>query len=154
MSWRHQNDPTSERLICCGMLTSTTTGPIGRVVASPMLTRLERAGPIRTRMQGLPRFVVTRGGEYCFFAGAQGPSLSRLTWRHGSNHSDVKTLRFRCEKNRSIRMNCRDLCSLQPKSANQDSVAKSKCIDPLRGVVVISGLAMPMLGIGLKPRYV
>ena len=65
------------------------------------------------------------------FAGAQGPSLSRLTWRHGSNHSDVKTLRFRCEKNRSIRMNCRDLCSLQPKSANQASVAKSKCIDPL-----------------------
>jgi Dyp-type peroxidase family len=25
--------------------------------------------PIRTRMQGLPRFVVTRGGEYCFLPG-------------------------------------------------------------------------------------
>ena len=69
MSWRHQNDPTSERLICCGMLASTTTGHRERVVASPMLTRLERAGPIRTRMQGLPRFVVTRGGEYCFLPG-------------------------------------------------------------------------------------
>jgi hypothetical protein len=79
----------------------------------------------------LCRFVVTRGDEYCFFAGAQGPSLSRLTWRHGSNHPDVETLRFRCEKNRSIRMNCRYLCSLQPKSANQASVAKSKCINAM-----------------------
>ncbi|PYL57766.1 MAG: peroxidase, partial [Verrucomicrobia bacterium] len=25
--------------------------------------------PIRTRMQGLPRFVVTKGGEYCFLPG-------------------------------------------------------------------------------------
>ncbi|PYJ53007.1 MAG: peroxidase, partial [Verrucomicrobia bacterium] len=25
--------------------------------------------PIRTRRQSLPRFVVTRGGEYCFLPG-------------------------------------------------------------------------------------
>ena len=31
--------------------------------------------PIRTRLQGLPRFVVTRGGEYCFM-----PSLRALLW--------------------------------------------------------------------------
>ena len=31
--------------------------------------------PIPQRLQGLPRFVVTRGGEYCFM-----PSLSALRW--------------------------------------------------------------------------
>jgi len=31
--------------------------------------------PLRKRLQGLPRFVVTRGGEYCFM-----PSLSALKW--------------------------------------------------------------------------
>jgi len=31
--------------------------------------------PIRRRLQGLPRFVTTRGGEYCF-----APSLSALRW--------------------------------------------------------------------------
>ena len=31
--------------------------------------------PIRMRLQGLPRFVVTRGGEYCFL-----PSLRALRW--------------------------------------------------------------------------
>lgn len=31
--------------------------------------------PVRRRMQGLPRFVVTRGGEYCFM-----PSLRALRW--------------------------------------------------------------------------
>jgi deferrochelatase/peroxidase EfeB len=31
--------------------------------------------PIRRRLVGLPRFVVTRGGEYCFM-----PSLSALRW--------------------------------------------------------------------------
>ena len=31
--------------------------------------------PIRRRMQGLPAFVVNRGGEYCFM-----PSLSALRW--------------------------------------------------------------------------
>jgi Dyp-type peroxidase family len=31
--------------------------------------------PVRKRLQGLPRFVVTRGGEYCFM-----PSLRALRW--------------------------------------------------------------------------
>jgi deferrochelatase/peroxidase EfeB len=31
--------------------------------------------PIRKRLQGIPNFVVTRGGEYCFM-----PSLSALRW--------------------------------------------------------------------------
>ncbi len=31
--------------------------------------------PVRKRLQGLPQFVVTRGGEYCFM-----PSLSALRW--------------------------------------------------------------------------
>ena len=31
--------------------------------------------PVRLRLQGIPRFVVTRGGEYCFL-----PSLSALRW--------------------------------------------------------------------------
>ena len=31
--------------------------------------------PLRKRFQGLPKFVVTRGGEYCFM-----PSLSALRW--------------------------------------------------------------------------
>ena len=31
--------------------------------------------PIRRRLQGLPRFVVTRGGEYCFM-----PGLRALRW--------------------------------------------------------------------------
>jgi Dyp-type peroxidase family len=31
--------------------------------------------PIRMRLQGLPRFVITRGGEYCFM-----PSLPALRW--------------------------------------------------------------------------
>ncbi|MGH7726871.1 MAG: Dyp-type peroxidase [Candidatus Eiseniibacteriota bacterium] len=31
--------------------------------------------PLRRRLEGLPRFVVTRGGEYCFL-----PSLSALRW--------------------------------------------------------------------------
>ena len=31
--------------------------------------------PIRGRLQGLPRFVVTRGGEYCFL-----PGLRALRW--------------------------------------------------------------------------
>jgi Dyp-type peroxidase family len=31
--------------------------------------------PVRMRLQGLPRFVVTRGGEYCFL-----PSLRALRW--------------------------------------------------------------------------
>jgi hypothetical protein len=39
------------------------------------------ARPIRRRLQGLPSFVVTRGGEYCF-----GPSLSALRWL-----ADLKT---------------------------------------------------------------
>jgi hypothetical protein len=30
-------------------------------------------------MQGLPRFVVTKAGEYCFFPGLKAPSLSRVT---------------------------------------------------------------------------
>ena len=33
------------------------------------------ARPIRRRLQGVPRFVTTRGGEYCF-----APSLSALRW--------------------------------------------------------------------------
>jgi hypothetical protein len=31
--------------------------------------------PVRRRLQGLPRFVVTRGGEYCFI-----PGLRALRW--------------------------------------------------------------------------
>ena len=31
--------------------------------------------PLRQRLQGLPRFVVTRGGEYCFM-----PGLRALEW--------------------------------------------------------------------------
>ena len=31
--------------------------------------------PLRRRLQGIPNFVVTRGGEYCFM-----PSLSALQW--------------------------------------------------------------------------
>lgn len=31
--------------------------------------------PVRRRLQGLPRFVVTRGGEYCFM-----PGLKALQW--------------------------------------------------------------------------
>jgi Dyp-type peroxidase family len=31
--------------------------------------------PVRKRLQGLPRFVITRGGEYCFM-----PSLKALQW--------------------------------------------------------------------------
>jgi hypothetical protein len=31
--------------------------------------------PVRRRLQGLPGFVVTRGGEYCFM-----PSLRALRW--------------------------------------------------------------------------
>jgi deferrochelatase/peroxidase EfeB len=31
--------------------------------------------PLRRRLQGLPRFVVTRGGEYCFL-----PGLRALSW--------------------------------------------------------------------------
>jgi len=31
--------------------------------------------PVRRRLHGLPRFTVTRGGEYCFV-----PSLSALRW--------------------------------------------------------------------------
>jgi hypothetical protein len=31
--------------------------------------------PLRQRLQGLPRFVVTRGGEYCFM-----PGLRALRW--------------------------------------------------------------------------
>jgi Dyp-type peroxidase family len=31
--------------------------------------------PVRRRLQGLPRFVITRGGEYCFM-----PSLAALRW--------------------------------------------------------------------------
>jgi Dyp-type peroxidase family len=36
--------------------------------------------PVRRRMHGLPRFTVTRGGEYCFV-----PSLSALRWLSGLN---------------------------------------------------------------------
>ena len=31
--------------------------------------------PLRKRVQGIPNFVVTRGGEYCFM-----PSLSAIRW--------------------------------------------------------------------------
>jgi hypothetical protein len=31
--------------------------------------------PLRRRLQGLPRFVITRGGEYCFM-----PGLRALRW--------------------------------------------------------------------------
>lgn len=31
--------------------------------------------PVRRRLQGLPRFVITRGGEYCFM-----PGLRALQW--------------------------------------------------------------------------
>jgi hypothetical protein len=31
--------------------------------------------PVRKRMQGIPRFVITRGGEYCFM-----PGLKALHW--------------------------------------------------------------------------
>ena len=31
--------------------------------------------PVRMRLNGLPRFVVTRGGEYCFL-----PGLNALRW--------------------------------------------------------------------------
>jgi hypothetical protein len=31
--------------------------------------------PLRRQLKGLPRFVITRGGEYCFL-----PSLSALRW--------------------------------------------------------------------------
>jgi hypothetical protein len=31
--------------------------------------------PVRKRLQGIPNFVVTRGGEYCFM-----PSLTALRW--------------------------------------------------------------------------
>ena len=31
--------------------------------------------PVRKRLQGIPRFVVTRGGEYCFM-----PGLRALRW--------------------------------------------------------------------------
>jgi deferrochelatase/peroxidase EfeB len=33
--------------------------------------------PIRRRLQGLPTFVVNRGGEYCFIPGAPGDALDR-----------------------------------------------------------------------------
>ena len=33
--------------------------------------------PVRRRLQGLPRFVVTRGGEYCFHARTASPALAR-----------------------------------------------------------------------------
>ena len=36
--------------------------------------------PVRKRLQGLPRFVVTRGGEYCFM-----PSLRALRWLAGND---------------------------------------------------------------------
>ena len=36
--------------------------------------------PIRRRFQGLPNFVTTRGGEYCF-----APSLSALRWLSALN---------------------------------------------------------------------
>ena len=31
--------------------------------------------PVRKRLQGIPRFVVTRGGEYCFM-----PGIKALKW--------------------------------------------------------------------------
>ena len=34
--------------------------------------------PVRKRLQGLPRFVVTRGGEYCFM-----PGIRALRWLAG-----------------------------------------------------------------------
>jgi hypothetical protein len=46
---------------------------VGRTDGTGTFTIPER--PIRRRLQGLPRFVVTRGGENCF-----GPSLSALRW--------------------------------------------------------------------------
>jgi deferrochelatase/peroxidase EfeB len=36
---------------------------------------LEDDGPIRRRLQGLPPFVVTRGGDYCF-----APGLRAMRW--------------------------------------------------------------------------
>jgi hypothetical protein len=36
--------------------------------------------PVRRRLQGLPRFVITRGGEYCFMPGLRG-----LRWLAGLN---------------------------------------------------------------------
>ena len=40
--------------------------------------------PLRRRLEGLPRFVVTRGGEYCFL-----PGLRALRWLGSSRLEDV-----------------------------------------------------------------
>ena len=37
--------------------------------------------PLRRRLKGLPQFVVTRGGEYCFM-----PGLRALRWLAESRH--------------------------------------------------------------------
>ena len=42
--------------------------------------------PIRLRLEGLPQFVVTRGGEYCFL-----PSLRALRWLAGLRDEDGVT---------------------------------------------------------------
>jgi Dyp-type peroxidase family len=47
---------------------------VGAIQPGESFTVLRR--PVRRRLQGLPRFVVTRGGEYCFMPGIQ--ALRRL----------------------------------------------------------------------------
>lgn len=42
--------------------------------------------PVRKRLQGIPRFVITRGGEYCFMPGLKALRwLGELAYRKGSN---------------------------------------------------------------------
>ena len=47
--------------------------PLPDLATAPALRIPNR--PLRKRMKGLPRFVVTRGGEYCFL-----PGLRALRW--------------------------------------------------------------------------
>jgi hypothetical protein len=48
--------------------------PISASPVSPASITIPRK-PVRRRLQGIPNFVVTRGGEYCFM-----PGLKALRW--------------------------------------------------------------------------
>jgi hypothetical protein len=45
------------------------------IVGSNEVNFTQPRKPVRKRLQGIPRFVVTRGGEYCFM-----PGLRALRW--------------------------------------------------------------------------
>ena len=45
------------------------------IIGSPEVNVTVPRRPVRKRLQGLPQFVVTRGGEYCFM-----PGLRALRW--------------------------------------------------------------------------